>query len=388
LVVVETAIKLAIREVFEVLYSPVNAFRKIIKKPDVKGVILILVLVITSTVLVQSIVYSKFFLENRMPENDDWTESRVNQHYWISNGLLSLDDMDYEMGNADGNHSIASSVQSENIWMQITGIAVPVNSSEERGYTELFFWIKWIDEGESAPNSGTLKLFSNGENSYFEKDITNLLASNEEWINATLNVGPDQGWDSISSPSWQNITGIEFNLNWTASANLTMKIDGLFFRKFSSPVLTGEFGALILTIVVQATITFAISWILWSGILILVGKLFQVDLGQWKVFFVIIGYVFIATFVYTLVEGLFIFTLPPLNLSLDPNAANALLNELWTPLLAYQLTGIIQLIGEVWVAALCAVVVRLMREVTWGKAATIAAVAFGVRLLLNLFLGV
>jgi hypothetical protein len=380
-------LKLGIQEIFEVLYSPVNAFRKIIKKPELKAVILILVLVMISTILVQYVVSSKLFLENRMPENDDWTESLVNQHHWISNGSLSLDATDYQMGNADGNHSVASSVQSDSIWMQITDIG-SINSSKETGYTELFFWIKWIYDGESAPSSGILKLFSTAKNSYFEIDITHLLASNGEWTNATLNIGPDQGWASNNSPNWQNITGIEFNLNWTALANHTLKIDGLFFRRFSSPVLTGEFSTLILPIIVEVMITFAINWILWSGILIIVGKLFQVDLGQWKVFLIIIGYVFIATVVYTLITVVPLSILPPLNVPLEAAAFNAMLNEVWGPLPAYQVWLYLPLIGEVWIAALGAVVVHVMKEVPWGKAATIAAVAFGIRFLLRLFLGI
>ncbi|MFW9873624.1 MAG: hypothetical protein ACFFG0_11005, partial [Candidatus Thorarchaeota archaeon] len=171
-----------IREIFEVLYSPVNAFRKIIEKPDFKAVLLILALVVTSTVLVQYVASTKLFLENRMPENDDWTESLVNQHYWISNGVLSLDETDFRMGNTDGNHSVASSILSDSIWMKINDI-VYLESSEETGYTELFFWIKWTHEEESTPNSGKLKLYSNDENSYFEREITNLLESNGEWTN-------------------------------------------------------------------------------------------------------------------------------------------------------------------------------------------------------------
>ena len=383
----ETALNLVIREVFEVLYSPVNAFRKIIKKPDVKGVILILALVIISTVIVQSIVYSKFFLENRMPENDDWTESRVNQHYWISNGLLSLDETDYQMGNTDGNHSIVSSVQAESVWMQTTDIT-SIDSSEETGYAELFFWIKWTHEEESAPNLGNLKLYSKGENSYFETNITSLLAPNGEWTNVTLNIGPNQGWTTTNSPDWQNITSAEFNLEWSSSANLTLKIDGLFFRKFSSPALTGEFSSLLLPILVEALLTFAINWILWSGILIIIGKLFQVDLGQWQVLLVIIGYVFIATFVYTLITAVPLSTLPPLNVPLEAGAFNAMINKVWGSLPAYQVWLYLPLIGEVWIASLCAIVVRVMKDIPWSRTATIAVVAFGVRFLLRLFLGI
>ncbi len=383
----ETALKLGIREVFEVLYSPVNAFRKIIQKPDIKAVLLVLVFVIISTVLVQYVASTKLYLENRMPENDDWTESLVNQHYWISNGSLSLDETDYQMGNVDGNHSIASSVQAESIWIKLTDIG-SIDSSEETGYTELFFWIKWTHEEDSVLNLGTLKLYSNGETSYFEKDITSILSSNGEWTNATLGIGPNQGWEANNSPNWQNITGIEFNLKWSSSTDLTVKIDGLFFRKFSSPALSGEFGSLILPILIQVMITFAMNLILWSGILMIVGKLFQIELGPWKVFFVIIGYIFIATFVYNLVTIVPLSTLPPLNVPLEAEAFTALINEVWAPLPAYQVWLYLPLIGEVWIAALCAVVVRVMKDIPWSKATTIAAVAFGVRFLLRLFLGV
>jgi hypothetical protein len=379
---------LAIREVFEVLYSPVKAFRKIIEKPDFKAVILILALVIASTILVQYVASTKLYLENRMPENDDWTESLVNQHYWFSsNGVASLDEKDFQLGNTDGNHSIVSSDLNQSIWMKITDIG-SVDGSEETGYRELFFWIKYTHEEESALNSGTVKLFSNDENSYFETDLTSLLASNGEWTNVTLNIGPNQGWVPNNSPSWQNITGVEFNLSWSSSANLTMKIDGFFFRKFSSPAVTGEFSSLLLPILIEALISFAINLILWSGILMIVGKLFQVDLGHWKVLFVIVGYVFIATVVYTLITVVPLSTLPPLNVPLDTATFNAVLNEVWGPLPAYLVWLYLPLIGEVWIAGLCAVIVRVMKDVPWGRAAAIAGVAFGIRFLLRLLLGV
>lgn len=384
----ENAVKLVVREVFEVLYSPVNAFRKIIEKPDFKGVLLVLVLVISSMIISQYIVTSKLLLENRTPENDDWTESLTNQHNWVSNGSPSIDETDYQMGNTDGNHSITSSVPTEtSIWLKITDIG-SINCSEETGYNELFFWIKWTHEEGLSPSLGTLKLFSGSEDSYFEYNkITELLNSSGEWTNAALNVGPDQGWTSSNSPDWQSVTGIEFILDWSSSANLTMKIDGLYFRKFSSPLINGEFSGLIIPIMLQVVLNFAMDWILWAGILIIVAKLFQEDLGRWNVFFVIIGYSFIATVVYTLVNAVSLSTLPMLNVPLDADALNALLDVSWRPLLAYQLSLYIPLIGEVWIAALGAVVVRAMKEMTWSKAATIAAVAFAIRFLLRLFLG-
>jgi len=116
---VENALKLVVREVFEVLYSPVNAFRKIIEKPDVKGILLVLLLVIVSAVAVQYVASSKQLLEARIPESDDWTEALMNQHVWTSNGSPLLDETDYRMGNIDGNNSISSSVLTETSFSEI-----------------------------------------------------------------------------------------------------------------------------------------------------------------------------------------------------------------------------------------------------------------------------
>ena len=377
---------MVVREVFEVLYSPVNAFKKIIEKPDFKGVIIVLVLVISCLMVQQYVASSKLYLEDRLPENDDWTEALMGQHNWVSNGALSLDAADYQMGNTDGNHSIVSSVTGTSAWMKIIDVG-SINCSEEEGYIELFFWIKWSSDAGSAPSSGTLKLFSGSEDSYFESDITDFLASSGEWTNITLSVGSDQGWASNNSPGWQDITGLEFKLNLSSSTDLTMKIDGLFFRKYTSPIISGEFSELLPSILLQVVLDFAMSWILWAGILILVAKLFTEDLGRWNVFFVVIGYSFIATFVYTLINLVPLATLPPLNVPLDVNAFNALLDVTWRPLLAYQLWLYIPIIGEVWIAALGAIAVHVRKEMNWSKAATIAAVAFAIRFLLRMFIG-
>jgi len=377
---------LVVREVFEVLYSPVNAFKKIIEKPDFKGVIIVLVLVISALMVQQYVASSKLYLEDRLPENDDWTEALMGQHNWVSNGALSLDASDYQMGNTDGNHSIVSSVTGTSAWIKIIDVG-SINCSEEEGYIELFFWITWSSDAGSSPSSGTLKLFSGSEDSYFESDITDFLASSGEWTNITLSVGSDQGWASNNFPDWQDITGLEFKLDWSSSADLTLKIDGLFFRKYASPIISGEFSELLPSILLQVVLNFAMNWILWAGILILVARLFTEDLGKWNIFFVVIGYSFIATVVYTLINIVPLSSLPPLNVPMDVNALNALLDASWRPLLAYQLWLYIPIIGEVWIAALGAVAVHVRKEMTWSKAATIAAVAFAVRFLLRLFIG-
>ncbi len=377
---------MVIQEVFEVLFSPVKAFKKIIEKPEFKGVILVIVLAISVLMIQQYVASSKLYIEDRFPENDSWTEALTGQHTWVSNGSLFLDATDYQMGNIDGNHSISSSATTTNVWLKVIDIG-SVNCLEENGYIELFFWIKWINDAGSFPSSGTVKLFSGYGESYFESDVTDFLASSGDWTNITLTIGPGQDWTSYNSPNWQNITAIEFNLDWSFSTYLTMKIDGLFFRRYSSPIVNGDFSAAFPSILLQVVLNFAMSWILWAGLLIIVAKLFNEDLGQWNTFFVVIGYSFIATVVYIVINIGPLLSLPPLNVPLDVNAFTALIDVSWRPLLAYQLWLYIPVIGEVWIAALGAIAVYVKKEMAWSKAATIAAIAFAIRFILSLIFG-
>jgi len=380
--VAENGKKLGVREVFEVLYSPVKAFKKIIEKPDFKGVILILVLVILSTVVVQYVATSKFFLETRTPDDENWTESKT---LWVSNGNLTLDNVNYKVGN----YSVKSFVfNNTNIWMKITDIE-PLDCSEDTGYKELFFWTKWIHENGTSSSNATLRLFSGSESSYFELNVTSFIStSSNEWRNATLKIGPEnQNWTRIDSPDWTNVTGLEFRLVWPAQANLTMKIDDLHFRKYVSPLETGAFSGAIISIVIQAAVLSSMNWILWAAILLMITKVFHEEVGPSTVFFVIIGHVFIATVVYTIASAALLSTLPALNLPLEADDINVLIDEMWSPYWAYQVFLYLPLAGEVWIAMLCAIAIRLLRGITWGRAASISVIAFILRFILRLFFG-
>ena len=378
---------MGVREVFEVLYSPVKAFKKIVEKPDFKGVILILVLFMSFTLVEQYVITSKLLLRTETPDEDDWTESLSNQHDWASNDSPSLDETDYKMGNTAGNHSVKSFVFNDtSIWMKVTDIG-SFDCSADTGYEELFFWIKWIHENGVQSSGATLRLFSGSESSYFERSLTNFIASSDEWSNATLKVGPDQGWSSTNSSDWKSVTGLEFRLFWLDSTNPTMKIDGLYFRKYVSPLETGAFSGAIIPILMSAAVSFSMNWILWAGILLMVAKVFREEVGPWTVFFVIIGHVFIVTGVYMIVSAVSLSTLPVLNLPLADGSYISS-HEILYPYLAYQVWLYLPLVGEVWIAVLCATAIRLLRGITWGKAASISVVAFIIRLILRFFFGV
>lgn len=365
-------------EILEVLYSPVKAFKKIIEKPDFKGVLLVLLLVIASALAVQYVAGSKQILETRTPEDEIWTEELMGQHAWTSNGVPSLDAAIYQIGN----NSITSSVVgTTNFWLKLADFD-PINCSET-GYIEVFFWINWNNEAGASPTSGTLTLFSGSEDSYFETDLESLLPSNTEWGNITLDVGPNQGWSSSNSPDWQNITAVEFELVWSDSANLAMNIDGLFFRSFASSIERGTIYIEFLSVALQVGIT----WVIWAGLLIIVAKLFNEDLGKWNTFFIIIGYVFMVTFVTNIVTAVLASTLPELTYLLDPTATYyyARNSDLWVSNVAFQLLTPVLWIGYIWTTALSAIVIRQMKDLPWGKALTIAVIAFVARILLSAF---
>ena len=54
-------------EVFQVLYSPIKAFKKIVEKPQLRGPILIFVIVIILAIVGQCVQASKLFLETDVP---------------------------------------------------------------------------------------------------------------------------------------------------------------------------------------------------------------------------------------------------------------------------------------------------------------------------------
>ena len=387
---------MGVREVFEVLNSPVKAFKKIIEKPDFKGPLLILILFISFAVLEQYVVASKLLLIDPAPDNDDWTEFIA---FWDSNGLLSIDDADYKVGN----HSVKSFVSNgTSIWMKMTDIG-SFDCSADTGYEELFFRINWTHKDGSFPSSGaTLRLFSGNESSYFELNLTDLIStSSGEWNNATVSLGPEsQGWESTDS-DWKNITGLEFKLAWLPSANLTMKIDDLHFRKYVSLLETGAFSGSIINILMSAAVAFSMNWVLWAGILLLVAKVFREEGGTWTVFFVIIGHVFVVSVVYTIASAVLFSMLPALKLPLKAPPATeeeikvttALVEESWYPNWAYWgyllLAGLyLPFVRDIWIMGLCVIAIRLLRGITWGKATSISVVAFIIRFILRSFFGV
>ena len=376
--------KLFVREIFRVLYSPLEAFKEIAKKPDVKGPMLILLITVLVTAGAQYISASKTSFENPTPETDTWTESTS---LWTSNGVLS-DDTDRIVGN----YSVKSFSSSDTcIWMKLTEIG-PFDCSGDSGYRGFSFRIKWIHQNEKPPSSNaTLQLFSYEENRYFQCNLgNNITSSSNEWANSTVSVGIEQGWVPVNSPDWKNITGLEFRLAWLPSdaANLTMKIDDVYFGEYVSPLASDFFTGWLVSSLMGSATDFIIRWILYAGLLLLTIKIFGGKTGPWSALFNVVGYVFAVTMVYITIDALLINMLPSLSFPLkawSPVAGeeeiglalwNQIIQDNWGTTWTYNLRYYLPFTFHAWTAALGTIALHFAREFAWKKAAVISVMAY------------
>ena len=386
-----------VKDILRVIYSPVKAFESIVKKPDVKGPLIILALVLVSAAIEQYVIASKVFIANRTPANDDWTEPKISPSWiWSSNGNVSFVNSTY----AIGNFSVRSVVSNEtSIWMKLTNIE-PLNCVGDEGYKSLSFWIYWKHQSGTFPSNSTLRLFSTNESRYFELNLADLISnSSGKWEVTTLGVavGPDsQDWiSSPNSPSWENITGLEFMLNWAPlqRANLTMNIDDLYFVKNSFSFLTAKSSADYFVIsLINTVIGFFLTWIVYMGSFFVVSGGSRQKVTSWRALFIVIGYIFAIAIVGILVRAVLYLKLPalsfpvsswpPLPDSDDSIRASLLAQYLWYPDIVYLLALFANFALDIWILALFAVAIRTIGELSWKKAILFAAFAYFIKFFL------
>lgn len=375
------------RHVLEVLYSPAKAFEEIIKKPDVKGPLLILVLIVLTDVIARYAFTSNLFIITETTPNDQWTESIS---LWTSNGVLSL-----SSDRVVGNHSIESSIfNGTTVRMKIDKIGI-FNCSQNKECEAVSFRIKWIHQNTTFPSSNaTLRLLSGSESRYFSLNLIDLISnSSNRWANLTIGTGSNKlNWSQVNSPDWGQITGLDFELGWsvTHSANLFMKIDDLYFAKYVS-VGAEALGYSIMSSSTYTTIVFFVEWAVYAVSLLGIAKLFGKDAGPWKGFFIIIGFLFSVTIVYNLITAALFWTFPIVKLPMkafppanieELESYYRLINENWSPTLTFKLYQFFPYAVVIWMAVLSAIAIHALCKITWKEAATISAIAS----FLNLFL--
>ena len=165
--------------------------------------------------------------------------------------------------------------------------------------------------------------------------------------------------------------------------------DSQEFVSLIAPDLATNFvgGALI-----NSSIDFFLVWILYTGIILAVSIAFREEIGSRRTLFIVLGYTFIVTAVSTLVSALLISTFPTVNFPInswppatedDAILVDGYMQELWYPTLAFQLLFTISFLMDLWIAALCAISIRFLGDLTWGKAITFSAIAYIVTFILR-----
>ena len=145
-------------------------------------------------------------------------------------------------------------------------------------------------------------------------------------------------------------------------------------------------GRLMLTLT-NTSFRFFLNWLIYGATFLLVLKLFRAKEGSWHKLFILIGYTFIVAAVFVFVSAIFISTFPTINFEFetwtkaflegDVQAQTLMLQKYennWVLLPAYQIGSYLFIAVEVWTAALGAVAVHSLREVSWNKALIISTV--------------
>jgi len=153
------------------------------------------------------------------------------------------------------------------------------------------------------------------------------------------------------------------------------------------PLLTTNvFGGRMLSVLIDQALMLAMTWLIYTAMIILVTKAFRVKEGSWRTLFYVIGYTLITSVVSTLITALLISPLPTVRLAwgwwnptqeLDEAARQGILKayETWFSSPSFQVLNYLPFIVQGWAAALVAIAIRALLGVSWNKAVAISAIA-------------
>lgn len=388
--------------VFKVLYAPNKAFREIAQNPRYIGPILVMILFIAANMAFTYVRVSKTYVEQTLPavtsnKNDEWTENATFWNYVRMSGIAIKENAE-DFINASslngyndyyGNKSIEFSInESATIWMQLGNIGT-VDCSEQ-GYSEISLRIKLLNPS-TKPENATFYLLST-ETDYFYYDFTDQIGDSgyNVWNNVTVTFINKTEWHGVGEASWSSIKGLRLNFSWPQPYNVTLLVDGLFFRGIyysQANQLPEHLFASITTSFMQ----FIIQWVIIGGLVYIMAKLFH---GKtiWKTSLILVGFALITFFIQAVIYAAAFTSVPTLQYRLEllggvygesENAYKNILTSIELFLIVNQYASVII---AIWTIALLAIATRVANEFSWSKSAVIAVVAYYVGMLITSFL--
>jgi len=374
-------------DILKVIYAPHKVFRSIIQNPKYFGPILIVILFIAANMGSTYAAISKTYIEKTLPDGkllDEWTE---NSTLWISNAGTPTESNDSMSGSYYGNKSIALSTTNSTEVRGNLGNIGSVNCSGPDGYSKLSFRIKWTNPG-TKPANASIQLLSTSPSEYFSYNLTETLTNftYNVWNNLTLPIATD-GWsNSSSAASWDNITGLKLDFAWVDSSNVTLLVDGVFFRGNFNSLLESAGTAFLVNYAFMAFTQILLVWVILTGLIYLMGR----GLGGsvlWKPVLIVIGFTLVTMVVQSLVNTAAYLGSPTVYYPLEliggvkgesEIAFNTILEQTW---LVSQIMRFTQIAVYVWTIALCSLAVRFLTAFSWAKSLLIGTAAYLITLL-------
>jgi hypothetical protein len=385
-------------DILKALYSPHKVFKQITQNPKYWGPLLIFIIFVGVQSGFYYSLYSKTYYEQTSPKTAQlgtWTE---NPSLWtVSPGVtVSSNYLDFMNSSYYGNSSLQFAVSNANS-MSIELANFSNVDCSQSAFQNVSMRIKQIDP-QTAPSSVTLTLYSRSTSNSYQRELTSDFSNASlinVWNNLTIPVGAAaSNWQSNGNPQWGNITGLKLDLNYTANSNVTLRVEGLFFRgTYETPIHIDSTG-FVLFILETVTTQFIAQWLIFTGLMYIIIKGLKGN-TTWKPLFIAVGFALVVTVVQSLINIAALTSLPAVNYPIElltslSGEATVLASSVATQTATYALiAGVVQLAVYVWIVALGTFVVRaLVPEFTWTKSILTSAAAFIVTIILISLLGV
>ncbi len=377
-------------DVLEVLYAPHKVFKKIVQNPKYWGPLLIIILFTAAQTALFYSQYSRTYYEETSPSLGQLTTWTQNATYWTTSPdttLVATNTVDVFDTAFYSNSSLEFNVDNSSSLSATLKNFTSVDCGAD-GFRDLYLQLR-IVAPDAVPTSATVYLYSNDASNYYQYDLTPAFSnfSLSEWNNLTIPVGASENWVSSGSPNWSDITSFKLDLMFPQSADITVRIGGLFFRGlYETPIAVFGQTAFAANALLSALFTFISQWLILSAVTYIVIRAFKGTV-TWRPLFIAIAFASVVLVVETLISIIGTATLPaqiyyPFEFSygyqlgyssqivaLFSSASQAVYNTVIGPAVetAIFVSTAAVLAIYVWLTLLCGTIIRALTEFSWRK---------------------
>jgi hypothetical protein len=376
---------LILADILQILYAPSKAFKKIAENPKYIGAAIILLIFVVAQMGAFYSYFSTQRYETAFPAGADLGQYTQSAPLWTtspSGVSVTSNNADFVNGSYYGNSSLQFAVSSSN------NISLTLNANgtvdcSSTGFPEFSMRVKQVDP-QVAPSSVTLYMYSsNSSDNYFSRDITSSFSNApiNVWNNLTIALNSSD-WSSNGAAQLANITGLKLTLTYPASSNITLRLDGMFFRGIFQTVVEASGANFYIFFVQNNIMQFIIQWLLVTVIIFALIKGLKGTV-TFKPLMVAVGCALILIVVQALIALAASTILPSVAVPIEAQASIA--GETQTAsILAFQsaLTTFsyiylaVQVAILAWMVGLGAFIVRTLTPFPWSKSILISAGAW------------